>query len=80
MLSQKSPIPSPVLLTKQPTPASWPWHSPVLGHIIFAKPRASPPIDGQLVHVVVPLIGLQTPSASWVLSLAPPLGVLCSIQ
>jgi hypothetical protein len=27
-------------------PASWPGHSPVMGHMIFAKPRASPPIDG----------------------------------
>jgi hypothetical protein len=25
-------------------------------------------------------MGLQTPSASWVLSLAPPLETLCSIQ
>ena len=33
-----------------------------------------------LVHIVVPPIGLQTPSAPWVLSLAPPLGALCSIQ
>ena len=32
-----------------------------------------------LVHIVVPPIGLQTPSAPWVLSLAPPLGALCSI-
>ena len=33
-----------------------------------------------LVHIVVPLMGLQTPSASWVLSLVPPLGTLCSVQ
>ena len=33
-----------------------------------------------LVHIVVLPIGLQTPSAPWVLSLAPPLGALCSIQ
>jgi hypothetical protein len=32
-----------------------------------------------LVHIVVPPIGLQTPSAPWVLSLAPPLVALCSI-
>jgi hypothetical protein len=38
MLSRKSPIPSPALLPKPPTP-SWPWHSPVLGHIIFERPR-----------------------------------------
>ena len=29
-----------------------------------------------LVHIVVPPIGLQIPLAPWVLSLAPPLGVL----
>jgi hypothetical protein len=29
-----------------------------------------------LVHIVVPPIGLQIPSAPWVLSLAPPLGAL----
>ena len=80
MLSQKSPIPPhPTLLPNPPTPASWPWHSPVLGHIIFT--RASPPIDGRLghllihmqlesralgywlVHIVVPPIGLQIPLA-----------------
>jgi hypothetical protein len=32
-----------------------------------------------LVHIVVPPIGLQTPSVPWVLSLASPLGVSCSI-
>jgi hypothetical protein len=32
-----------------------------------------------LVHIVVPPIGLQIPLAPWVLSLAPPLGALCSI-
>jgi hypothetical protein len=81
-----------------PLPSSWPRCSPVLVHTIFARPRASPPNDGQLgylllhmqlgtralgywlVHIVVPPIGLQTLSAPWVLSLAPPLGALCSIQ
>jgi hypothetical protein len=29
----------PLLLPNPHTPASWPWHSPVLGHIIFARPR-----------------------------------------
>jgi hypothetical protein len=29
-----------------------------------------------LVHIVVPPIGLQIPLATWVLSLAPPLGAL----
>ena len=29
-----------------------------------------------LVHIVIPTIGLQIPSAPWVLSLAPPLGAL----
>jgi hypothetical protein len=38
MLSQKSPIPSPPL-PYTPTPTSWPWRSPVLRHIKFARPR-----------------------------------------
>jgi hypothetical protein len=33
-----------------------------------------------LVHIVGPPMGLQTPSAPWVLSLAPSLGTLCSVQ
>jgi hypothetical protein len=33
-----------------------------------------------LVHIVVPPMGLQTPSAPFVLSLAPPLGTLCGVQ
>jgi hypothetical protein len=39
MLSWKSPIPSPTLLPYPPTPTSWPWCSPVLGHIKFVRPR-----------------------------------------
>jgi hypothetical protein len=31
--------PPPALLPYPPTPTSWPWHSPVLGHIKFAIPR-----------------------------------------
>jgi hypothetical protein len=31
-------------------------------------------------HIDVPLMGLQTPLAPWVLSLAPSLGTLCSVQ
>jgi hypothetical protein len=53
MLSQKSPIPSPALLSNPPTPTSWPWHSPVLGHIIFTRPRASPPNNGRLGHLLL---------------------------
>ena len=33
-----------------------------------------------MVHIVVPPVELQTPSAPWVLSLAPPLETLCSVQ
>jgi hypothetical protein len=33
-----------------------------------------------LVHIVVPPMGLQAPSDPSVLSLAPPLGTLCSVQ
>ena len=31
---------------------SWPWHSLIVGHIIFSRPKASPPIDGRLGHPV----------------------------
>jgi hypothetical protein len=48
--------PHPALLPNPPTPASWPWHSPVLGHIIFTRPKASPPIDCLLGH---PLLHMQ---------------------
>jgi hypothetical protein len=101
------------LLTNPPTPASWPRHSPILGHTAFTGPKASSAINDRLghpllhmqlepwvplcilfgwwlspwelwgywlVHIVVPPMGLQTPSAPWVLSLAPSLGTLCSIQ
>jgi hypothetical protein len=33
-----------------------------------------------LLHVVIRPMGLQSPSAPLVLSLAPPLGTLCSVQ
>ena len=33
-----------------------------------------------LVHIDVPPMELQTPSAPWVLSLTPSLGTLCSVQ
>jgi hypothetical protein len=49
----KSPlsIPFPLpLLTNPPTPTSWPWHSPTLGHQAFTGPRSSPPIDDQQGH------------------------------
>jgi hypothetical protein len=44
------------LLHNTPTPSSWPWHSPVLGHRTFTGPRASPPTDDQLDH---PLLHMQ---------------------
>jgi hypothetical protein len=44
------------LLPNPTTPASWPWHSPVTGHIIFAGPRSSPPVDDRLGH---PLLHMQ---------------------
>jgi hypothetical protein len=49
-LSESPLYPPPALFPNLPTPASWPWHSPVLGHMIFERPRASPPIDGRLGH------------------------------
>jgi hypothetical protein len=36
----ESPLyPPPALLPYPPNPTSWPWRSPVLGHIKFARPR-----------------------------------------
>jgi hypothetical protein len=53
----QSPLyPPPALLSNPSTPASWPWHSPVLGHMIYPRPSASPTIDGQLGH---PLLHMQ---------------------
>jgi hypothetical protein len=40
----------PTLLSNSPTSTSWRWYSPVLGHIIFIRPRASPLNDGRLGH------------------------------
>jgi hypothetical protein len=62
MLSLKPPIHFPALLPNPPTPASWPWHSPVLGHMIFARPRASPLSDGPLGH---PLLHMQLETQLW---------------
>jgi hypothetical protein len=54
MLSRKSLIPSPPpLLPYPPTPTSWPWCSPVLGHIKFANQGASLPNDGRLGHLLL---------------------------
>jgi hypothetical protein len=36
---KSSLYPPSTLLPYPPTPASWPWHFPVLGHIKFARPR-----------------------------------------
>jgi hypothetical protein len=45
----ESPLyPPPALIPNPPIPASWSWHSSVLGHMILARPRASPPIDGYI--------------------------------
>jgi hypothetical protein len=50
----QSPLYPPFALLPNPsTPASWPWHSPVLGHMIFARPRASPPIENRLGHTLL---------------------------
>jgi hypothetical protein len=95
----KSPPYPPIPLLYPPTPTSWPWRSPILRHIKFARPmglcfhwwpiRSSSDTYAArdtsswrywLVHSFVPPIGLQIPLAPWVLSLAPPLGALWSIQ
>jgi hypothetical protein len=62
MLSPKSPMPSPHPVPNPPTPSSWPWCSPVMGHINFARPRTFPHIDGQLGH---PLLHMQLETQLW---------------
>ena len=66
----------PALLPNPPTPASWPWHSSVLGHMIFAILSDSPPIDGQLGH---PLLHMQLRHRSegyWLVHIViPPIGL-----
>jgi hypothetical protein len=42
--------------------------------------RWSNPWENWLFHLVVPSMGMQTPSVPSVLSLATPLGTLCSVQ
>ena len=50
-----NPLPLPLLLNTH-TPASWPWHSPILRHRTFKGPRASHPIDDRLGE---PLLHIQ---------------------
>jgi hypothetical protein len=59
MLSQNSLYTSPALLPNPHTPGSWSWNSPVLGHINFERPRASPPEDDPLGHLL-PHMQLET--------------------
>jgi hypothetical protein len=56
------PPPIPSLLPNPPTLVSWPWHSPILGHRTFPRPRVSPPIDGRLGH---PLLHMQLETQLW---------------
>jgi hypothetical protein len=51
-----------------------------LGHLLIHIQLESRAPGYWLVHNVVPPIGLQIPLVPWVLSLAPPLGDLWSIQ
>jgi hypothetical protein len=52
MLSQKSPIPPP-LLPYTPTPTSWPWCFPCTETYNVCKTRASLPNDGRLGHLLL---------------------------
>ena len=55
-------------------------HNGKLGHALLHMQLETSSGRYWLVHIVVLPIGLQTPLAPWVLSLAPSLGALCSIQ
>jgi hypothetical protein len=50
-----------------------------LGHLLIHMHLETRAPGYWLVHILVPPIGLQIPSAPWVLSLAPPLEALWSI-
>jgi hypothetical protein len=50
---ESSLYPPSALLPYPPTPTSWPWHSPALGHIKFGRPRAFLPNDGRLGHLLL---------------------------
>jgi hypothetical protein len=50
-----------------------------LGHLLLHMQLETQLLGYWLLHIVVPPIGLQIPSAPWVLSLAPLSGALCSI-
>ena len=43
------------LLPNPPTPASWPWHLPIMGNRAFTGPRSSLPIDDLLGHPMLHL-------------------------
>ena len=50
----KTPYALPLPLLPNPlTPHSWPWNSPTLGHGAFMGPRASPPTDDRLGHLLL---------------------------
>jgi hypothetical protein len=75
MLSWKSPIPSPLPCSPTHTlPNYRPWHSSVLGDVIFARPRASPLTVGRLGH---PLLHISEhlhslkPQWHWLLCAVP---------
>ena len=55
-----------------------PW---VFGCVLFGWRFSAWELWGYfLVHIHLLPMGLQTPSPPWVISLAPPLGTLCSVQ
>jgi hypothetical protein len=45
--------PPPALLSYPPSPTSWPWRSPVLGHIKFARPRDLGLMTAKLGHLLI---------------------------
>ena len=69
MLSQKSPIPSAHTLPYPPTPTSWPWRSPVLGHIQFSWRRIFKTVWRGIKKAFL-LGSQQGRKVSWVLSLS----------
>ena len=62
MISPKPPIFSPGPAPQHIYSGFLAWHSPLLGNMIFAILRASPPIDGLLGH---PLLHMQLETQLW---------------
>ena len=73
---KSSLYPPPTRLPYPPTPTSWPWHSPVLGHIKFASPMGLLCSDGRLGHLLIHMqLETRAPGYWLVHIVVPPIGL-----